>query len=67
MNIFFGLFVVFFFSILASIESNDILISIDLLNIFSFWQDVDLLNTNVSSARFFDKEETFRLIEMFFY
>ena len=67
MNIFFGLFVVFFFAILASIESNDILITIDLLNIFSFWQDVDLLNTNVSGARFFDKEETFRLIEMFFY
>ena len=28
---------VFFFSILASIESNDILITIDLHNIFSFW------------------------------
>ena len=27
----------FFFSILASIESNDILITIDLHNIFSFW------------------------------
>ena len=26
-----------FFSILASIESNDILITIDLHNIFSFW------------------------------
>ena len=37
MNIFFGLFVVFFFSILASIESNDILITIGLHNIFSFW------------------------------
>ena len=38
MNSFFGLFVVvFFFSILASIESNDILITIDLHNIFSFW------------------------------